>query len=111
MAWVIDRDYLWREGDDLPKRVGVGQGDLTGETYRFRLRDEDGEIHYGGRCDAAAADDDEAEGGLYQAYRWGMADTGATELELHRDDALRLRLSTEEFVDRHTTDGWTTIYG
>lgn len=109
MAWCIDRDYLACEGD--VSRVGFGAGTLEGETWRFRLRDEDGEIHYGGRFDRAAAEDDMAEGGLYRAWDFGFQDSGATDLELHRGDALALGFARPEHVDSHTRDGWTTIYG
>ena len=111
MAWRIDRDYLAEAGD--VSRVGWHVGELEGETWRFRLADEDGEIHYGGLFDRAAAEDDEAEdgSGLYTLWQFGMSDTGATELELHKADALALGFARPEHVDRHTRDGWTTIYG
>lgn len=111
MAWRIDRDYLAEAGD--VSRVGFGAGTLQGETWRFRLRDEDGEIHYGGTFDRAAADDDMADdgSGLYTAWQFGMSDTGATDLEMSRAAALKLGFAREEHVDRHTRDGWTTIYG
>lgn len=111
MAWKIDRDYL-AEPDDV-SRVGWGVGKLQGDTWRFRLRDEDGEVHYGGIFDRAAAENDVAEdgSGLYTLWQFGMSDTGATELEMSRAAALKLGFAQPEHVDRHTRDGWTTIYG
>lgn len=111
MAWRIDRDYLYDPKWDEESRVGRGQGELSGDRWRFRLRDEDGQVHYGGEFDRAAAEDDESYGGLYQLWQFGMSDTGATDLELHREDALALGFARPEHVDNHTRDGWTTIYG
>lgn len=110
MAWKIDKDYLFDPKWDEASRVGRGQGDLEGDTFRFRLRDEDNEVHYGGEFDRAAVDEDESPGGLYQLWQFGMADTGATDLELHRADALALGLASERHVDSHTREGWTSIY-
>ena len=110
MAWKIERDHIAEMFGDESERAGFGRGNLEGETFRFRLRDEDGEIHYSGRFDRDAADNDMERTGLYSLWEFGMADTGATDLELHRDDALALGFARPEHVDRHTRDGWTTIY-
>lgn len=122
MAWKIDRDYLTTEAYvkiGMPSRVGVESNSpaLTGKTYRFRLRGDDGEIYYGGTFDLAALEcadtgDDTGTGGLYEALEWGMYDAGATDLQLHRADALTLGLMSEKYADKYTTpDGWTSIYG
>lgn len=108
MAWIIDKDYI-AQGDD-PSRVGYGEGTLEGETFRFRLRDEDGEVHYGGKCDRAAVEQDDEPGGLTNAWTFGMRDTGATDCELHRADAIALGVMHEQYADKYTRNGWTTIY-
>lgn len=111
MAWKIDRDYL-AEADEQTA-VGIGQGEPSGETFRFRLLDDDGIPYYGGRADQSAADADMADGGLYQALRWATADAGCTSLELHTSDALRLGLTDQTYVDRRELkpSDWVSIYG
>jgi len=106
--WVIDRDYL-AEGDE-PSRVGYGQtldkaqatvdsfnayvgrahymstGLTTGaipaeHRVRFRLMDEDEEVHYGGACDAriltGVIEGEDGEDFGYNIDRFGMDDSGA----------------------------------
>lgn len=83
MSWKIDRDYL----ADAPEQSDVGRGQYdegapAPMSYRFRLLDDDGEVYYGGRYDAAALDDDEAYGGLYQALKWGASNAGCADLQV-----------------------------
>ena len=87
--WEIDRDYI-NDGDD--KRVGftgetvnVGLGPIMpeiitlphGPVARFRMRDDDGEVYYGGWLH----NDDDC---LNQqaALDFGMCDAGCTIIEI-----------------------------
>jgi len=112
-AWIIDRDYLNEPGDEY-NRVGYGEGEIpTGATtYRFRLRDEDGEVHFGGRYTAEAITED-VEGGdtelLYDALGFGIADTGACILEVKAADYQQLVGISPRIADWFesvTKDGW-----
>jgi hypothetical protein len=81
MAWKIVRDHTEEPGSEN-SAVGIGQGDLVGETQPFILYDDDGECYFEGRVDADGIDDDEEYGGLYQAFKWGMAFAGTTDLRM-----------------------------
>lgn len=107
MSWRIDRDYI------DANRVGVRQGEPEGETFRFRILDDDGEVYYGGVYDAAAAAADEAEGGLYQALQFGTWDAGATDLQVRVADGIRHGLTSRKHVDGLglADDAWISIYG
>jgi hypothetical protein len=116
MAWIIDRDYInGGEGDTCPSRVGTASlgPDLHGETFRFRLLDDDGEVYYGGRYDQAAADNDDDTGGLYEANQWGMYDAGAVNLEVKVADGIRFGLTGRDYCDKYglTDTDWVSIYG
>ena len=114
MSWRIDRHYGARDGE--PTNVGRGQYDENNPPtmpYRFRLRDDDGEIYYGGGYDAAAVAEDGGEsdtyGSLYLAWRWGEYDSGATDLQVKADDYLALTGPSEHVTgDR---DGWYSVFG
>lgn len=83
MAWKIDRDYLAETPDE--SEVGRGQYDFENEEpmpHRFRLRDDDGIVYYGGRYNDIAELDDETWGGLYQAWQWGAGWAGTTDLQI-----------------------------
>ena len=112
MAWKIDRDYI-----SDPNRTQVGRAsagrELMGSTFRFRLRDSDGEIYYGGVADVAAAEDDLSSGGLYDALQWATYYDGCTDLQVHPTDALEHGLTSVEHLERHpeaTRSGWVSIY-
>jgi hypothetical protein len=91
MAWKIDRDYINGTVDDichLPSRVG-SEGAITvdgdplpsdGERVRFRIKDDDGEVYYGGWLN-----DDEECANQLSALSYGTWDAGATEIEVKRD--------------------------
>jgi hypothetical protein len=119
MAWKIDRDYInGGEGDPVPSRVGLGSGELEGPTFRFRIRDDDGEVYYGGVADDAAARDDEAPGGLYTALQWATHDAGATDLQVRPSDALEHHLTSPNYLDAvgitpetPAAKRWVSIYG
>lgn len=85
MAWIITEDKITEDAKD--SAVGVGQGDLAGKTYEFRLYDDDGELYYVGKVDQIGVDDDTDEGGLYNAWLWGMSDSGTTELRMSAEAA------------------------
>jgi hypothetical protein len=117
MAWKIDRDYL--DGTTDRSKVGTMSlgPDLEGETFRFRLRDDDGEVYYGGVADKAAAEADEDEqGGLYEAYRWGTYDSGTTDLQMHPADGLKYGLTSRKYlkivgIAPDDPKAWVSIYG
>jgi hypothetical protein len=97
MSWMIDRDYLAAEMDDQSSNVGRGQYDSDSPPdmpHLFRLRDDDGEVYYGGRYDDGALENDEEYGGLYQAFRWGAYDAGSSDLQI-----------------RNGNGSWESVYG
>lgn len=110
MAWKIDRDYL--DGTTHESRVGTGQGELGAERFRFRLLDDDKNVYYGGVADRAAAEDDMADGGLYEANRWGEWNAGAIWLEVKVKDADAFGLYPRSMAteDGLTDDDWVGIY-
>jgi hypothetical protein len=125
MAWKIVKDYITPKDDDT-YAVGRGQGVVDLKTaFTFRLLDDDGEVYYGGIADAASAEDDEDEGGLYQANQWGEYFAGATDLQVHVEDAIKHGLSSQKYVDQLLSgegnftkqaqnlakQGWVSIYG
>ncbi len=109
--WKIDRDYisdpgeesrvgtteehtrvpliaviaLGAESEDLPTKDDAGN-DLP--LVRFRMKDDDGEVYYGGELH----DDDEC---LNQeaALSYGMGDAGCTTIEVKRDGEWVLEIS------------------
>lgn len=106
MAWVIKRDYLDGKGSDA---IGRGQGTLQGVTFAFRLRDDDSVVYYRGEADTNAALNDDEEGGLYEAYRWGTYYAGTTDLQIPARDGWRFGLVDQRL---HTNpDEWVSIYG
>jgi hypothetical protein len=111
MAWKIDRDYL--ESGDI-SAVGTRQGEIEpgAETFRFRLKDDDGRVYYGGVADRAAAEDDEDYGGLYQANAWGEAYAGAIWLEVKAGEAATFGLYSRELsaADGLGAEDWVGIY-
>jgi hypothetical protein len=109
MAWRIDRDYLDGNTDD--SRVGTGQGELGSETFRFRLLDDDQNVYYGGVADREAAENDDEEGGLYQANKWGEWNAGAVWLEVRVRDAEAFGLypGAKELTGKRDSE-WISIY-
>lgn len=99
--WEIDRDYI---NDEYNKRVGmqgystnVGLGPIlpewidlptANETTRFRMKDDDGQVCYGGWLH----NDDE---GLNQsaALDFGMRDAGCTTIEVKVDEEWKQEIS------------------
>jgi hypothetical protein len=103
-GWVIDRDYLYAPEFDDVTEVGVGQRDVeqvrsdNGQVIlrritverglkasevenpvRFRIRDEDGEVYYGGAISREWLGDDE----LVEApLSFATANAGATVFEV-----------------------------
>ena len=80
MYWKIDRDYLGLDELDIPSRVGTGVGtrlQAEGEILRFRGKDDDGEIYYGGESD---------DEGLEDAYEFMYRDAGVVNLEVRQPD-------------------------
>lgn len=110
MAWKIERDYL--DGGTDETCVGTCQGELGTETFRFRIKDDDGVVYYGGVADRAAAEDDEAYGGLYEANRWGEWNAGAPWLEVKVKDADAFGLYPRAMAAEAglTDDDWVGIY-
>ena len=80
--WKIDRDYI-SEKDEV-SRVGSEGADWAtlnqGEKIRFRLKDDDGEIYYGGWLL-----DDEDCINQESALNYGMYDAGCTTIEVKRN--------------------------
>jgi hypothetical protein len=109
MAWRIDRDYIDTGADSA---VGTSQGELEGDTFGFRLADDDLEVYYHGIADAAAAADDELYGGLYEADRWGTWNAGTVRLEVRARDAIAHGLYSQAGADREgfKPDEWILIY-
>jgi hypothetical protein len=84
MAWIIDKDHI---ADPKAKpgtnnnAVGLMgprsyKGDGTELIHRFRMKDDDGELYYSGRC--SSDNDDEALGPL---DNFGTPNAGATIIE------------------------------
>jgi hypothetical protein len=99
MAWKITEDHLQRGEDSAVGTVSLGP-ELTGDTYAFRLLDDDDNVYYDGLADDSAASKDENPGGLYDAERWGAVHAGAIHLELRCRDAVRLNLWTQDLADK-----------
>lgn len=104
-GWIIDKDYLYNPEYDGPRnRVGVGQTSreqVEGEAMqffarsitideglsvsdlddpvRFRLMDEDDEVHFGGAISRSWLDGEEFL--AFAPLEFGTADTGATIME------------------------------
>lgn len=117
MAWKIDRDYIFDPSMDDRSNVGTASlgADLGDETFRFRLRDDDENVYYGGVADADAAleDEDLEHGGLTEAWQWGMYDSGAVDLQVRVRDALKYNLTSRAYVDKFglTDSNWVSIFG
>lgn len=108
MGWHVHTDHL--DGS----AVGTAAGSMEGETFAFRLRDDDGELYYTGSADAAAGEsDDDSPTGLYGALQWAAHDAGATTLEVRAAAALRYGLTTQAYLDAAGVgrQGWVSIYG
>jgi hypothetical protein len=130
MAWMITKDCITKKGDE-GYAFGRGQwGEEGADSERpstgalpfpFRLLDDDMEIHYTGRYDAAALDDDEAWGGLYTAERWGTWFSGACHVQVKLDDYIKLVYGDNgvpghmvDFFEKErakSKDGWYIPYG
>lgn len=114
MGWKIDRDYLAeRDQDSDNSRAGFTVGVLNGDTFRFRLRDDDDIVYFGGCFDAEAAEHDDHSRGLYGALKWAEGDAGCTDLQVKVPAALRLGLTSQAYVNGANlgaTD-WVSIYG
>ena len=103
-GWVIDRDYLYDPYTHDHSDVGTGQRDeeqvrVEGEQVfarqitverglkaseienpvRFRIRDDDGEVYYGGAISREWLDDDELVGA---PLNFATANAGATVFEV-----------------------------
>lgn len=121
MAWQIDRDYLYHRDPEFYRELGVGtlagvcEGEMTGPRYRFRLRDDDGQVYYGGWYDeqAARADDDDPAGlhalWLRVAPRTPQG-TCTTALEVKVHDAVALGLMDRDRAAREG-GGWVSLFG
>jgi hypothetical protein len=115
MAWKIDRDYLETPGSP-DSNVGCESVEPLGDgpRYRFRLKDDDGVVYYGGVLDLEHDDDGpDWESSPYGADKWGAYYAGCTELEMHMADAIAAGLSSkryQEATNRSDTD-WVPIYG
>jgi hypothetical protein len=109
MAWRIDRDYI--SDGDRPSAVGTRQGQPEGDTFSFRLRDDDGEVYYHGVADDRHEDDE--DGGLYLALKWGEWYAGATDLQVRADEALDHGLTSRDYLAaaRLGPRDWVSIYG
>jgi hypothetical protein len=119
-AWKIDRDYI-SEGDE-PSDVGVHSlgPEISGQTWRFRIKDDDGNVYYGGIFDQHAidmmqAEEDDGEehhGSLYEANQWGEYNAGAPWLELHVKDAIHHGLWSEKLKAEHneSDEDWVVIF-
>lgn len=98
--WEIDRDYINGKGDDfVPSRVGttgesvnIGVSPIApdyielppGDVVRFRMKDDDGNVYYGGWLH------NDPEGLNQQAaLAYGMHDAGCTTIEV-KDQGSRL---------------------
>ena len=88
MAWVVTKDHLEPELSEY-NRKGTGQWqgktapELKDLPHRAKLYDDDGELYYTVAFDDWADEHDEEYGGLYEAWRWGMYDAGATDLRVN----------------------------
>jgi hypothetical protein len=78
----IDRDYI-SEGDET-KRTGSTwstKAKLEGEKVRFRMKDDDGNVYYGGWLI------NDPHGIVqYDMLRWGENDAGCTTIEVKIGD-------------------------
>jgi hypothetical protein len=110
MAWKIDRDYL-KENEE---EGNVGRESVKplsdAPRYRFRLRDDDGEVYYGGWFDMADDDEgDDWESSPYGCWSWGMWDSGATDFQIRAEAAETTGLYSGA-VERYGAGEWVSIY-
>jgi hypothetical protein len=81
MAWKIDRDYINKGYESRVGSVGAEQYTTPeGEKIRFRMKDDDGNVYYGGWLN----DDDECIN-QESALSYGAYDAGCTIIEVNRN--------------------------
>ena len=87
MRWIIITDHLdetpnpahWFITADMPP--GFTKAMVDDLPYEFRLRDDDGELYFSGKCgDLAKADQDHA----FAPLDWAMNDSGCTWMEYRK---------------------------
>lgn len=105
MQWLILKDLINKPGNSegITPRVGVGdvprqtrdairalpkeavdpflQGLTKDWSDEFRLKDDDGEVYYVGRCDGL---DDACEESAFAPLDYAMADAGCTSMEYRK---------------------------
>lgn len=83
VAWKVITDHTQRDSDEF-SAVGIGQFTNPNEPmpHRCKLYDDDGILYYTVAYDDVAESDDEADGGLYQCFHWGMTFAGTTDLRI-----------------------------
>lgn len=112
MAWRIDRDYI--SGADEATEVGRASVEPLSDApqYRFRLRDDDDEVYYGGVFDMSHGDGDGAdwESSPYGALKWSESYAGCTDFQCRAEDAEASRLYPGA-VERFGRGAWVSIFG
>ena len=80
--WIITKDFLWKEGDDIPSRANKIKSRNFNQDYfylqelvKFHLFDDDGELYYEGLMTKKYLDDFG-----FGPLDWAMADSGCTYL-------------------------------
>lgn len=99
MAWIITKDQITKKGEG-GYAFGRGQWGEQGVhsgppstgclPFSFRLLDDDMQIHYSGRYDAEALENDEEWGGLYLAGLWGAGFSGALHVQVKLIDYTKI---------------------
>lgn len=108
MGAIIDRDYFYDPADGYGEsRVGTKffGGIKTDDTIRFRLRDDDGIVMYGGAIDRRDVFGDDEDDKLYEILGWAEYDSGCTSAEVRAVDC------DPAYVQRHKDIGCVTKDG
>lgn len=111
MAWLIDRDYL--DPSILDSDVGTGSFadmDEALPTYRFRIRDDDHIVYYGGSFNTRHGVETPGDNSLAGALAWASSHAGATDLQVRAADAERLGYVPAALGKLVSDpDGWVTL--
>jgi hypothetical protein len=85
--WIITKDFLWEEGDDVPSRANKVKSQNFNHDYfylqelvKFYLFDDDGELYYEGMMTKKYLDDYG-----FGPLDWAMADSGCTYMEYYEN--------------------------
>ena len=83
--WIIEKDHLRNEGDEMKRRVGYHSEDYDEVKMNaqllveFRVLDDDGVVYYSGKMTKERIEDSETR--AFDVLDWAENDAGCTELQ------------------------------